>query len=81
MRDLQKAVEKITSMDDFLDFLKILLKYHGRLDFSWRNYDLDPFLRGIGTALAEQMSDQEPSWYLFGKTLMDAATIEPEFGD
>jgi hypothetical protein len=82
MDDLAKLVEKIQTMDDFLDFLKKLIEYQSRTNYGdWKNYELDSYLRGIGTSLTDQLGDQEPSWHLFGKILLNAAIVDAEFGD
>ena len=80
---LEDFVNNISSKEDFVAFLKLLLKDHSNNIEEWENNNLDSYLNGIygfttdiDGFLKLEINDLKPTWKLFAQILLAAKIYE-----
>ncbi|MCQ3929515.1 MAG: hypothetical protein DPW16_03570 [Chloroflexi bacterium] len=82
---LDEQVEEIQSQQDFILFVKGLAEDFKQNTDQWENQNISAYLEAIGAWVADmdgyyanmgQLPPQNPSWRLFGQTLLAAKFYE-----
>jgi len=73
--DIYDQAKKVSSQQEFIEFLKSLRRDFSENPNDWENNDLISFLEGIEGYILD-IPQEKPSWEVFAKILLAAKVYE-----